>query len=199
MTNLTRGRKKIATSALMPVIGFLCLILWIAAPVVAAEPEEPHLDLGTNKIAGPKDLFLEWEIASVHEGHLPLMIEFIRKGDDINNWKELFTYQNFAKGKQTPEEFLNKLKAAREKECPGATVWNVIEQNESSILYEWRAKPCLGWPEQHEVARIILGNHNLFVLHYVAKVPELAPDTRTKWIKTFHDATVDSGAKSGHR
>lgn len=187
MTNLRqRLRKEVATRALISVIGLLCLIGWVGAPIAAAE--ELDFTLGS-----------DWKEASAHGGHRQLMIEFVRKGDDINNWKELFTYQNVAKGKQTPEEFLNKLKAAREKVCPGATVWNVIEQNESSILYEWRAKPCLGWPEQHEVARIILGKHNLFMLHYVAKVPELAPDTRTKWIKTLQDATVDSGAKSGHR
>jgi len=178
--------EKVATRALIPIIGFLCLIAWVGVPVAAAE--ELQFTLGS-----------DWKTASATEKHGQLMMEFVRNGDDINNWKELFTYQNFAKGKQTPEEFLNKLKALREKECPGATVWNVIEQNESSILYEWRAKPCLSWPEQHEVARIILGKHNLFILHYVAKVPELAPDTRTKWIKTLEDATVDSGAKSRHR
>jgi hypothetical protein len=172
------------TRALMPLVGFLCLFLWIVVPVATAE--ELTFALGS-----------DWKTASAHEEHRQLMIEFVRKADDINNWRELFTYQNFAKGKQTPEEFLNKLKAAREKECPAATVWNVIEQNESSILYEWRAKPCLGWPEQHEVARIILGKNNLFVLHYVAKVNELAPDTRTKWIKILQEATIDSGTKSG--
>ena len=188
MANMIRQDKKAATRALIQAIGFLCLIVWVGAPVATAEPEELEFSLDKG-----------WKEASTHSGHGQLMIEFVPQGDDINNWKELFTFQNFAKGKQTPEEFLNKLKAQREKECPGATVWNVIEQNESSILYEWRAKPCLGWPEQHEVARIILGKHNLFMLHYVAKVPELAPDTRTKWIKILQDATVVSGAKSGHR
>jgi hypothetical protein len=187
MTNLRQRHKEVATRALILVIGLLCLIGWVGAPVAAAG--EWRFQVGAEELRF--ELSTDWKEASSHVlGNRQLMIEFVRKGDDINNWKELFTYQNFAKGKQTPEEFLNKLKAEREKECPGATVWNVIEQNESSILYEWRAKPCLGWPEQHEVARIILGKHNLFVLHYVAKVPELAPDTRTKWIKTLQDATV---------
>lgn len=177
MTNMRRRYKKVATRALIPIIGFLCLIGCVGAPVAAAEQLQFTLDS-------------DWKTASATERHGQLMIEFVHNGDDINNWKELFTYQDFAKGKQTPEEFLNKLKAAREEECPGATVWNVIEQDESSILYEWRARPCLGWPEQHEVARIILGKHKLFILHYVAKVPELAPDTRTKWIKTLQDATI---------
>ena len=122
-----------------------------------------------------------------------VIIEWVREGDDINNWKELFTYQNFGlRGKRTPEDFLNELKTLREKECPGVTEWNVIEHDENSILYEWQAKPCMSWPDQHEVARIIFGKHNLFLLRYTAKVKELAPDTRTQWINTFKAATVET-------
>jgi len=169
---------------LTPVAALLFLISSVGP--AAAEDEELSFKLG-----------LDWQAASTTERNRQVTIEYVQQADDINNWKELFTYQNFPRGKHTPEEELNKAKALRQKECPGATVWNVIEQNETSILYEWQAKPCLGWPEQHEIARIIFGRHNLFVLHYVAKVHELAPDTRTKWINTLQDATVEFGAKSG--
>lgn len=173
----------------IPVVGVLCLILCGALPAPAARAEELNfqMDLG-------------WKIANQAEKRGYVIIEWVREGDDINSWKELFTYQNFGlHGKRSPEDFLNRLKTLREKECSGVTEWNVIEQDETSILYEWRAKPCMSWPDQHEVARIIFGKHNLFLLRYTAKVKELAPETRTHWIKAFHDATVDSGAKSGHR
>jgi hypothetical protein len=133
----------------------------------------------------------EWKPASSSDTKRSVILEFVREGDDINNWKELVTYQNFGRdGKESPEDRLNKLKAIREKECPGATEWNVIDKNESHILYEWHAKPCLGWPEQSEIATIVVGKHNLFTLHYAAKVHELAPDVRAKWIKTFSAAAI---------
>ncbi|MGO9540972.1 MAG: hypothetical protein ACLPN2_10320 [Terriglobales bacterium] len=182
MTNPTRGRKKVATRALIPIIGFLCLIGWVGAPVAAAEHEDLNfqLDLG-------------WKKANDAERRGYVIIEWVREGDDINNWKELFTYQNFGlHGERTPDDFLNNLKALREKECPGVTEWNVIEHNENSILYEWRVKPCMSWPDQHEIARIIFGKHNLFLLRYTAKVKELAPDTRTKWINMLKAATVEA-------
>jgi len=133
-----------------------------------------------------------WKIAYRGETKNLYIIEYVPKGDDIENWKELFTYQNGGKNhfEHSPEKMLNALKAQREKECPGTTEWTVIEQTENSILYEWQAKPCLSWPEQHEIARIIFGKYNWFLLHYVAKVHELAPDTRTKWIKLLQAATV---------
>ncbi|SFP39912.1 hypothetical protein SAMN05216419_100234 [Nitrosomonas cryotolerans] len=118
--------------------------------------------------------------------------EFIREGDDINNWRELVTIQNFNRkswqGGDSPEDSLNGLKAIREKQCPGVTKWNVIEKNENSILYEWQARPCLSWPSQHEIAKIIYGKYNRFIVHYVAKVYELSPDTRAKWIQRFTES-----------
>jgi hypothetical protein len=119
--------------------------------------------------------------------------EFIREDDDINNWRELLTIQNFSTsswGLPSPEETLNALKALREKECPGATHWNVIEKSADNILYEWQAKVCQGWPEQHEIAKIIYGKYNRFMLHYVAKTYDLPPDIRSTWIKRFTESKI---------
>ncbi len=133
----------------------------------------------------------EWKPAYSSNAKRSTILEFIREGDDINRWKELVTYQNFGRhGKASPEETLNRLKAAREQECPGATEWNVIDKNEGRIVYEWHAKPCLSWPEQSEIATIIVGKDNVFFLHYAAKVYELAPETREQWIKTLSAATI---------
>jgi len=166
------------------VVCVLSLLIGVAILARAAQSEELNFQIDTS-----------WKQANQAEKRGYLIIEWVREGDDINNWKELFTYQNFGlRGKRTPEDFLNQWKTLREKECPGVTEWNVIEHDESSILYEWQARPCMSWPDQHEVARIIFGKHNLFLLRYTAKVKELAPDTRTHWINLLKAATV--GAKS---
>src|ERR1022692_2362409 len=78
-----------------------------------------------------------------------------------------------------------------EKRCPGASEWNVIAQDENSILFEWRSKPCPA-SDEHQIARIFHGKHNWFALLYTAKVYELAPDTREQWIKTLGAATIDT-------
>lgn len=133
-----------------------------------------------------------WKVG--YEAEIPnqhALTEFIREGDDINNWRELITIQSFNRkswGGPSPEDSLNGLKAIREKECPGVTEWKVIEKDENSILYEWQAKPCRGWPDQHEIAKIIYGKYNRFVIRYTAKVYQLPPDTRTKWIKRFAES-----------
>jgi hypothetical protein len=177
------------------VISFLCLIACIDVPSARAQTERAGFSLSP-----------DWQLASHSEMHDATTMEFVRKGDDINNWKELITLQNFGRkgalapsgAMPSPGDFLNAQKALREKECPGVTQWNTIAQDENSIVYEWQAKPCSGWPEQHEMAKIVYGHYNIFILHYAAKVHELAPDTRAKWIKKFSTFNILVGGQPLH-
>ena len=133
-----------------------------------------------------------WEVASHQETRDTLLMELVRKGDDINNWKELITFEQLPRTKKSPgapDSWLDNVKAFREKECPGVTQWNVIQQDEYGILYEWQlTKPCASAPsasqavEQHEIARVVYGKYNIFVLHYAAKGPGLTPEAREKWL-----------------
>jgi hypothetical protein len=165
---------------------FVLLFLLLSQGVVMATDKEVlRFKLGS-----------EWKPAYSSAAKRSTILEFIREGDDINSWKELVTYQNYERdGKASPEEMLNRLKANHERECPGTTEWNVIDKNESRVLYEWHAKPCLGWPEQSEIATIVVGRDNVFFLHYAAKVHELAPETREQWIKTLSAAAILSKQK----
>jgi hypothetical protein len=119
------------------------------------------------------------------------VLELVLKGETVQNWSELLTIQNFANTKGNPEWFFEGMKTLREKRCPGATTWNVIDKDERSILYEWRAKTCAGFPEQHEISRIIDGQWNRFRIAYTAKVSEIPAETRDAFIKSMSDATVE--------
>lgn len=118
---------------------------------------------------------LGWKMVYSAETKKLNLIEYLPKAGDLDHWKEIFTYQNGGKNyfDHCPEKMLNALKAQREKECPGATEWAVIEQN-----------------EKHEIATIIYGKYNRFFLHYDAKVHELTPGSRTKWVNLLKTATV---------
>jgi hypothetical protein len=138
-------------------------------------------------------LELGWKLANSAKGpNHSSIAEYVREGDDINNWKELVTLQTWGKSSHQPppDEMLKSLQTTRDKECPNSTLWNVIAKEATSILYEWHAKPCLGWPEQCEIARLIIGNRLVFALRYAAKRPQLPPETRSKWIKTFSEVTI---------
>ena len=132
-----------------------------------------------------------WKVG--HYAEIPnqyVITEFIPEGDDINNWEELLTIQHFPPlwGGPSPEDALNKLKAIREKKCPGVTKWNIIDKDERSILYEWQATPCIGWPDQHEIARIIYRKYDTYFLHYTLKTYQMSAEQRSKWIKKLLNA-----------
>lgn len=118
------------------------------------------------------------------------VMELVLKGETVENWSELITIQNFANIKRSPEAFFEGVKALREKRCPGSTTWNVIDKDERSILYEWKAKPCAGFPDQHEISRIIDGKWNRFRIAYTAKVSEIPAETRDAFVQSMSDATV---------
>ncbi len=133
------------------------------------------------------------------------LTELIRKGDDINNWKELVTIMNLepAEGKPAPESALKGMIETREKECPHVTKWNVIAKNETSILYEWHARPCLGWPDQHEIAKIFFGKYNNFILKFTMKKYDMPDELRQEWIEVLSKARIaynyPEGAASVYR
>lgn len=117
--------------------------------------------------------------------------ELVPEGETINSWSELITIQNFASASGTPAQVLDQLMAIRERLCPGSTQWNIIQKDERSILYEWRAAPCAGYPEQHEIARIIDGNWNRFRIAYTVKLGEIRAEKRNSTIQYLSEATVD--------
>jgi len=165
-------------------LALLSLVLSGAVAMPAAKQKTDHLTF-----AVPKG----WKFVNSRE--VPdqyQMMEFVREGDDLKNWKELLTVQNFSKSRafRSPQEAYDNLKGQTEKDCPGATQWSVISQDANSILYEWHSQSCRDWPEQHEVARILIGKYNAFILHYATKVHELSAETRTEWIKNFGQASI---------
>ena len=121
-----------------------------------------------------------------------VLTEMIRKGDTIEDWKELLTIQNFTKswGERKVKDTFESLKAIREKNCPDKTEWNVISQDRKSILYEWRAKPCAGFPDQHEIARIIYGKNNRFSFRYTVKATDMTHEQRKYALDILKSAEI---------
>ncbi len=177
---------------LRSIILSLLILFTAGAPILAKDKPEQW------KFAMPKgkDNQEEWKLASsdgTRSGES--ILEFVRKEDDISHWKELVTMQNLRKSHsiKSPDAMLEKLKALREKLCPGQTEWKVIDQKEDSILFEWHLKRCADQPEQSELARIIFGKQNVLFLHYAVKALEFSPDARAEWVMRFNKAEIMPG------
>lgn len=139
-----------------------------------------------------------WKVVSMKKPSSEDSItEWVREGDDVKNWRELVTLRSASKawGGASPKAFLAGMRAAREKNCPGATQWNVIREDETSVLYEWRSQPCQGWPALHEIAKIIDGKYKRFRLAYTITVESLPPEQRAKWLKMIAGSRTVAAAR----
>jgi hypothetical protein len=94
-----------ASTALSPSIG-------AQAPGVPPQtPSTEHVDLGFELEPG-------WTIANKAKApDQSAIVEVIRAGDDINNWKELFTVQRFLPswGGSSPDETLDMLMSSEDR------------------------------------------------------------------------------------
>lgn len=151
---------------------------WLAKALSNGEPITVNL---------PPDWIVGHHAYDAAKGEL---LEFVRLGDTINNWRELVTIQRFGTGwgDASPQDTLERLKQMREASCPGSTAWRTIESSSDSITYEWQAQPCGGWPSQHEIARIIYRPDARLVLHYARKEYAMSSGNRANWINTFVSA-----------
>ena len=168
---------------------FLCLIVFAASVAHARKDKGEHLKFGMGKEN-------EWKlINSKGAGRgKDYIMEFVREGDDAENPKERVVMHDFGKSGRTrsPETRVEEIKAAREKECPGGTEWKVIDSQKDSILFEWHTQPCPGQTERWEIARVLYGEHNVFLLRYTAKRQEPSPETRAEWARRFSNAAIDN-------
>jgi hypothetical protein len=168
---------------LISLVAFACL----ASGIALATPQAAHEDVYSP--FGP-----EWRSElNLYNGSYNL-IKYVRKDDNMQHPNEVITIQNVQGNvKRSPEDEMSKVRARMEKNChDGISQWHVVAQDAASFLVEWHANQCRYWPDQEQIARIIVGPHSWFLMTYSSKLHELTPDARAQWIKTLSEATFAS-------
>jgi len=144
--------------------------------------------LGTGAQAQENLKFLpppDWALANTQQTRDELLMEFVPKGEKIDNWTELLTFQQLRRGRESPSprEFYESVKQVRDKRCPGLTEWAIVEEAEGALLYEWKTTGlCENQPPQSELVRLIFGRNTGYRIAFTTRSP-LTSETRTKWIE----------------
>jgi len=143
-------------------------------------------------IAVPADFALAYQDRDEAVGRN--LMEFIRKGDTLEAWREIVTIESFELlkwGGGSPDEVLEATRVAREQACPGATTWNVIARDAHRVVYEWNTDtPCMGHPPQWEIAAVVFGKLDRFRLAYASKTGPPSARERDLWTQIFELALV---------
>ena len=194
---------------------FLALLLLVLGSAVSACQQYPGGRDVLHHLAPPGWGVPGEDYVVGSKGEIPgryQIIEWIRYGDDINDWSELVTNENwsltFAKATLgTPREYVDNKRKFQESFCPGRSGWNIIKSDETDIVYEVWFKPCpdlakhykekgaeaIAWVaeiEYYEIARIMDGTWDRFRVAYAVRGPELSAEERSEWLTWLESARV---------
>lgn len=131
----------------------------------------------------------KWKAAGGSDRQGRTLAEFVPQDESIENWSRLLTIQFIEQRGLSPVEVMTPLRAAMQSRCPGSS-WKIIQQDSTSVLYEWSIAGCASNPDQHEIARMLKGNDGIQRIAFTRKGTELEPSERDLWIKTFSEAYV---------
>ena len=140
------------------------------------------------------------------------IIEWVRKGDSIQDWDELITTEDWRldfvrQAEGSVGQYAAKQRRDQESLCAEQTRWNVVSETETDITYEIWFEPCpaladhyrsAGYPvlakiaeiHSYEVARIFDGRWNRFRLSYAAKGVQPSDQERAKWLDWLKSARI---------
>lgn len=137
----------------------------------------------------------DWKLGSGSNRKGQTFVEYVPRNESINNWSRLLTIQFLEGDPSTPLSSMEAVRSRMQARCPGVS-WNIIHQDASSVLYEWKISGCAGNPDQHEIARLLRGNDGIHRIAYVEKTSSIPSAQRERWVKAFLNAYVE---KDGQR
>ena len=129
-----------------------------------------------------------WKRVSQQGAGSTTLTEFVRPDESLARWHEMLTMQTFERGAASPVDAQAALRAQMLERCPGAT-WQALQQDSSSVLYEWRIAGCAGQEDQHEVARIIDSPRIRMRVAYTYKGGAMPDSVRESWVSRLGAAS----------
>lgn len=138
-------------------------------------------------------LLPEWDYADSQESPEQAIIEFVGRGEDIEDWSRLLTVITHARDGSLPDlhSYYDEARARREAICPGMTEWTLIKQSADSILYESRTSAgCQGHAAEYELVRLLAGAESWFKVSITLRGIGLSKEARNKWIELLEVATI---------
>jgi len=118
-----------------------------------------------------------------------LLVESIPTEERWDRWVHMVTTQFLEGAEETPRELMERILARYAERC-SALESTVLAEDEASLTYEWWIDACPSAPDQHEVARILRGDHGLHRVAFVARGPRMSPELRGEWLDRLAGARV---------
>lgn len=118
-------------------------------------------------------------------------IEYVPKGDDINNWNELVTSQFFPglQNNISIKDFMNTT-INHLNESGYQAITKVISETPNQVVFEFRIEAPQN-QRQDELQMLTWDDKGIYLLHYVIKKSDMGQANRNKWVKILQASKIN--------
>lgn len=131
-----------------------------------------------------------WKLAWGKKTPSITTVEYVPKGDDIENWHELVTsqYMPTLQNEVTPMQFVKIILKGLE-ESGFKPITTFLKESPDQVIFEFKitAPPS---QIQDEIQSIVKGKDGLYVLHYAIKVADMGQKRGDMWATNFSSSTI---------
>lgn len=123
------------------------------------------------------------------------------ESDQANPEGEMFVIQRLsqlAKQGMVPRKWMEQMQRIALRANPDIE-WDIVEELDDRLIYEWRQSKTRDWPAHHEVALVMSDGRDLHYAAYSDATERLAPAMHDKWLEIFSKAQLhrfDQGLES---
>lgn len=109
--------------------------------------------------------------------------DFVPVNESADSWRTLLRIERSVKGpgSRSTEEQMDLQALEWSARCPGIA-WDVLERFEDGVLYEWGVQGCLFEVDQHQITRIVDGEHTRWQVSFTRKGGSMPETLRRQWI-----------------
>jgi hypothetical protein len=134
-----------------------------------------------------------WSVGNRQENAKEILTEYVLPGDTVENWRELVTSTVFHQAVPL-DPFIKQLRSSLAEGCP-SLVWNVIQQDQRTAIYEFRDDGCGGFEATSEIDRVTIeSDKRMYRLGYAVKSKgPLPPARRKEWIGILTQTPLAEG------
>lgn len=133
-----------------------------------------------------------WKLASEANLGSQRILEYIPEGHKANDWSQIFTVQSFTGTDPGLVSVMEKVQAGIKQACTGVDL-KVMDQSDSSIVYEVHTGKCGKNPGEHEVTRLLMGSRGVHRVSFSSTGKDWPEADRTRWLALLSAVHVQPG------
>lgn len=132
-----------------------------------------------------------WKLGYQDKQGSNIIMEYVLEGETVYTRSEMVTV-NFlgTMAGATPQQFAALMEEGLREDTDGDPEFNIFNERNNELMYEFILKNDSQEADQHEVARVVAVNDGIFVLHYMIEEAPMSPEHRQKWIDLLSKAEV---------